>query len=53
MPDCSYVVIVMSDDGKHAVRATTDGNAMMLSANEKITSQLEWEVYAKIEEMNP
>lgn len=53
VPDFSYVVIIMSDDGKHAVRATTDGNAMMLIANEKITSQLEWEVYATIEEMAP
>ena len=53
VPDFSYVVIVMADDEKHLVRATTDGNAMMLIANEEITSQLEWEVYAKIEEVAP
>ena len=48
-PDFNFVVILLSDDAKTAVKATTDGETMRMLAEEEITSQLEWEVFAKIE----
>lgn len=48
-PDFNFVVILLSDDAKTAVKATTDGETMRKLTEEEIASQLEWEVFAKIE----
>lgn len=48
-PDFNFVVLLLSDDAKTAVKATTDGETMRMLAEEEITSQLEWEVFAEIE----
>lgn len=53
VPGFSYIVLVMSDDESKLVRTTTDGETMKMISDGEITFQLEWEVFATIENLTP
>ena len=48
-PGFTYIVMLLSDDEKTAVKTVTDGEILRMMVAEEITSQLEWEVFAEIE----